>query len=71
MEKVLEAWSGGHKRVGGVIKSLYGRHLPSYSPYSPPFLLSTHLEASLHPPYYGHNVKGTPDEIEFANGKRE
>ena len=25
----------------------------------------------LHPPYYRHNVKGTPDEIEFANGKRE
>lgn len=52
---------------------------PIYLPLSPLHSyycrLTPHSSTSplvpLHPPYYGHNVKGTPDEIEFANGKRE
>jgi len=75
----VEKVEGGRRIAEGAIKSLYRRHLPPVSlrpsTTAPPAGFTPHSSTSplvpLHPPYYGHNVKGTPDEIEFANGKRE
>jgi len=73
----VEKVEGGRRIAEGAIKSLYRRHLPPVS-LRPSTTGEVHSSLSstsplvpLHPPYYGHNVKGTPDEIEFANGKRE
>lgn len=68
---------GVWERIGGSDKVLI-RATPAPCPH-PPFTfllrLTPHASTSplvpLHPPYYRHNVKGTPNEIEFANGKRE